>query len=155
MTEVERIVDQLDRAITAEAWHGPALLEILEDVRFEQASARPISGGHSIWELTLHISAWLDAGRRRLAGERAQLTDAEDWPAVPAITNEAWANTKAAIRKHHQELRSAIATLSDSHLEQPIIPGMSSTYVTLHGVIQHTLYHAGQIAILKKALAEE
>jgi hypothetical protein len=29
---------------------------------------------------------------------------------------------------------------------------MSSTYVTLHGVVQHSLYHAGQIALLKKAL---
>jgi len=29
---------------------------------------------------------------------------------------------------------------------------MSTVYVTLHGVIQHDLYHAGQIAMLKKGL---
>jgi len=29
---------------------------------------------------------------------------------------------------------------------------MSTRYVTLHGVVRHTLYHAGPVAVLKKAL---
>jgi uncharacterized damage-inducible protein DinB len=48
------------------------------------------------------------------------------------------------------ELHSAIARLNDSQLDQPIIERMGSVYATLHGVIQHSLYHAGQLAILKK-----
>lgn len=155
MSEVERIVDQLNRAMTGEAWHGPALLEILDGITPGQASARSITGAHSIWELTLHIGAWLKAGRLRLEGERAQLSDEEDWPAVPVVTETAWAETKAAIKESHEALRSAIARLTDSHLDQPILPGMSSVYVTLHGVIQHSLYHAGQIALLKKTITEE
>ena len=154
MSEVERIVDQLDRALAGEAWHGPALLEILDGINSIQASARPITGGHAIWELALHIRAWLDGGRQRLEGHRAQLTDQEDWPAIPAVTEQAWAETKNAIRQSHQALRSAIARLNDSQLDQPIIAGMSSTYVTLHGVIQHTLYHAGQLAY-EESMAEE
>ena len=154
MSELERIVDQLDRAITAKAWHGPALLEILAGVDAKQASARPLASGHSIWELTLHIRAWLDAGRRRLEGDRAQLTDDEDWPALAERTDQTWNETTEAISKSYKSLRSAISGLDDKQLDQPILEGMSSTYVTLHGVIQHTLYHAGQIAILKKALGE-
>jgi hypothetical protein len=51
---------------------------------------------------------------------------------------------------------AAIAALDDARLDQPImdhpeIP-FSNTYVTLHGGVQHDIYHAGQIAILKKAL---
>jgi len=40
----------------------------------------------------------------------------------------------------------------ESRLDEPITEGMSTVYATLHGVIQHDLYHAGQITILKKAL---
>jgi hypothetical protein len=54
----------------------------------------------------------------------------------------------------YEELSSAISNADDSRPDQPMIEGMSSVYVTLHGVIQHTLYHAGQIAILKKAISE-
>jgi uncharacterized damage-inducible protein DinB len=37
---------------------------------------------------------------------------------------------------------------------EAIVPGTQySNYVLLHGVIQHNLYHAGQIALLKKILS--
>jgi len=56
----------------------------------------------------------------------------------------------------HQQLLQKIAELNDARLDQPIISDSattySSVYVTLHGGVQHDLYHAGQIALLKKAL---
>jgi uncharacterized damage-inducible protein DinB len=155
MTEVERIADQMNRAIAGEAWHGPAVMEILQDVTATEAAARPFAGAHSIWELALHITAWLHAGGARLSGERAQLSDVEDWPAVGDTDEKAWAGTKADLSQANEQLCAAISTLDESRLDQPIIEGMSTVYVTLHGIVQHTLYHAGQIAILKKALERQ
>ena len=154
MTEVERIVDQLKRAVTGGAWHGAAVEEILAGITAEQAATRPFNGVHNIWEIVLHISAWLQGGSRRLAGDRAQLTDAEDWPAVTDTSEQAWNETTAQMTQAYVALSSAISQLDDSRLDQPILKDMSSVYVTLHGVIQHALYHAGQIAILKKAILE-
>jgi uncharacterized damage-inducible protein DinB len=153
MRETERIVDQLHRAIAGEAWHGPAVMEILAGVTAGQASRRQFEGGHSIWELTLHIEAWLRASCSRLQGNRAQLSGSEDWPAVAGSDEQAWTQVQESLKQAHDELASAVLLLDESQLEQPIIKGMSSVYVTLHGVIQHSLYHAGQIAILKKAAA--
>jgi uncharacterized damage-inducible protein DinB len=154
MTEIERIVDQLNRAFDGEAWHGPSLLEILQGVTAEQAAARPFDEAHSIWELVLHIGAWTRAGRRRLEGDRAQLDEAEDWPAVVETSDRAWSEATEKLRSDLAQLREAISRVDDSQLDQPIVEGLSSVYVTLHGVIQHTLYHAGQIAILKKTTSE-
>jgi uncharacterized damage-inducible protein DinB len=154
MREVERIVDQLNRAFSGDAWHGPAVLETLEGVTAKQAAAHPIDDAHSIWELALHIDAWTRAGRRRLQGDRAELSDAENFPSVTGTDDVAWKQVQRSIKQAHDELASAILQLDDSRLDQPIIDGMSSVYVTLHGVIQHSLYHAGQIAILKKAISE-
>jgi hypothetical protein len=50
-TELQRLEDQLERALEGEAWHGPSVLEILEGVSAHQAAAHPIAGPHSIWEL--------------------------------------------------------------------------------------------------------
>lgn len=154
MTEVERILDQMNRAFAGEAWHGPAVVEILQGVSAEQAAARAFDGAHSIWELVLHIAAWLRAGRRRLSSDRAQLSETEDWPPVGDTDEKAWAETREALRQAHEQLCDAISKLAESRLDQPIIEGMSTVYVTLHGIVQHTLYHAGQIAILKKAVSE-
>lgn len=150
MTEVNRILDQLSRAFEGEAWHGPAVLENLRETTAQQAAARPLKGAHTIWETALHILAWLRACRRRLEGDRAQLTESEDWPVVTNSDDEAWQAVIIGMKQALDELHSAIALLDDSRLDQPIIEGMSSVYVTLHGVIQHSLYHAGQMAILKK-----
>jgi uncharacterized damage-inducible protein DinB len=154
MSEVERIANQLQRAFEGEAWHGPSVLEIVEGITSQQATARVFDGAHSIWELVLHIAAWEQAILRRLHGDRAQLPTEEDWPAVVITTDEAWEQTKQLLKQGHDDLRAAIAGLDDSRLDQPIIEGMPTVYVTLHGIVQHDLYHAGQIAILKKVTSE-
>lgn len=154
MREVERIVDQLSRAFSGNAWHGPAVLETLAGVTAKQATAHRIDDAHSIWELALHIEAWTRAGHRRLQGDRAQLSDAENFPSITSPDEVTWKQVQESIKQAHDELAAAILQLDDSRLDQPIIEGMSSVYVTLHGVIQHSLYHAGQIAILKKAISE-
>lgn len=156
MSEVDRIGDQFRRAFDGQAWHGPSVMSILEGVTAEQAAAHPIPGAHSIWELTQHIRAWESACLRRLGGDPAQLSDLEDWQPVNDTSEAAWQQTKHDLRETHQQLLQAIAAVDDSRLDQPIISnasfGSSSVYVTLHGGVQHDLYHAGQIAILKKAL---
>ncbi|HXQ74437.1 MAG TPA: DinB family protein, partial [Pyrinomonadaceae bacterium] len=117
---------------------------------------RPIPGAHTIWELTQHIRAWEGACLRRLNGDPAQLPDSEDWVALNDFSEASWEQTKQGLIDTHNQLLEKISSLDDSRLDQPImdhpeIP-FSSTYVTLHGGVQHDLYHAGQIAILKKAL---
>jgi uncharacterized damage-inducible protein DinB len=151
MTEVERILDQMKRAFEGEAWHGPSLLETLADVTAQQAAARPIPGAHSIWELALHIAAWKAAVRRRLQGDRAELSSEQDWPPITETSEAAWSALKKSLERTHQDLLAAIKDLGEANLDQPILPGMPSRYVTLHGVIQHELYHCGQIALLKRA----
>jgi uncharacterized damage-inducible protein DinB len=151
VNEIERIEDQLKRAFEGDAWHGPGVLEILAGVTAAQAAARPLPGAHGIWELVLHIAAWEGACRRRLAGDRAELSDEENWPSVDDTSEFAWEQARALLIDGHRRLRAAIRDTDESRLAEPILPGMPSVYVTLHGAVQHDLYHAGQIAILKKA----
>src|SRR6185369_15129661 len=129
---------------------------LLEGVTAAQAAAHPIPGAHSIWELTLHIAAWEDACRRRLQGDPAQLSDEENFRPINDTSEQAWENTKQYLLDTHRELLEAIAQLDEARLNEPIIVNttipFSTVYVTLHGGVQHDLYHAGQIAVLKKAL---
>jgi uncharacterized damage-inducible protein DinB len=150
MNEVRRIEDQLTRSFQGPAWHGPSLRELLEDVSAEQAAARPIGGAHSIWEIVLHIAAWEEVVRRRFAGETVELSDAQDWPAVPDNSAAAWALALGHLETTHEKLRGAVAALDPARLENPAAGKSYSVYFMLHGVVQHNLYHAGQIAILKK-----
>lgn len=154
MNEIERILDQLKRAFEGNAWHGPAVKEVLAGITAEQAHARPLANAHTIYELVRHIAVWEDVGRRRLQGDPANvpISSPEDWPPAEDTSEAAWEQAKAALDRGHQALVEAISRVAESRLDEPILEGKSSVYVTLHGVIQHDLYHAGQIAMLKKGL---
>lgn len=157
MTEIERICDQFRRAFDGDAWHGPSVLNLLQGVSAAQASSHPVPSAHSVWQLVNHIRAWEGACLRRLNGDPAQLSDEEDWPAVTDTSDAAWSQAKRELIATHEELLKAIAGFDETRLDEPIIPESStpfpSVYVTLHGGVQHDLYHAGQIAVLKKALS--
>jgi uncharacterized damage-inducible protein DinB len=150
VNEIDRLQDQLRRSYEGEAWHGPPLRELIEDVDAETAAARPIADAHTIWELVLHITAWQDAARRRLEGDPAHLTDEEDWPPVLEVGDEAWSDTVAALDVTHRRLTEAVGGLNEIELYGKVIEQEYSVYELLHGIVQHDLYHAGQIALLKK-----
>jgi uncharacterized damage-inducible protein DinB len=152
MTEVERIADQLRRAHEGDAWHGPALEEILKGVDASRAVRRPMAGSHNIWEIVLHITVWESMVRRRLSGEVIVTVKPEqDWPPVSDFSESEWQKALEDLRRKYEELRLTISRLTDRQLNEPV-PGMGyNVYFMLHGVVQHALYHAGQIAILKKA----
>jgi uncharacterized damage-inducible protein DinB len=145
------IADQLCRAFEGDAWHGPALLELLQDVDAASAAAKPVPAVHSIWELVLHIAAWDGAALRRVAGETIQLTGDANFPVVSKPTEAAWRKAVAHAKRTHDTLVKTVASLPESRLRDRVPGKKYDFYHLLHGVAQHELYHAGQIAILKKA----
>lgn len=158
MNEIERIKDQMTRGFDGDAWYGPSLSDALADVSVEQAAAKPLPDAHSIWEIVLHVAAWEDAVRTRLETGVVDLPAEGDWPTVGDTSARAWSETLARLERGHRELTETVARLSDDRLEQTLgserdrpTGGGVSVYTTLHGVIQHTAYHTGQIALLKKA----
>lgn len=151
-SEAVGIADQLRRAFDGSAWHGPAVLELVADVDAATAAARPIADVHSIWELLLHIAVWDDAGMARLTGRKWQPTGLDNFPMVPAKPTEAaWRKAVAAAKRTHEKLVRTVAALPESRLRDRVPGKRYDFYHMLHGIAQHELYHAGQIALLKKA----
>ena len=150
-SEIERLVEQLERSFEGGAWHGPSVLEVLQDVTPEAAYAHPVAGAHSIWELVLHLGATYRLVLRRLEGNREMLTPAEDWVSAPEPTASNWSEAIRSLRQLNQQVRQAVLRFEPGKLDQPLIPDPPYTaYTQFIGITQHDLYHAGQIAILKK-----
>lgn len=151
MSESELIADQLRRAFYGEAWHGPGLFELLDDVDAAMAATRPIPDVHSIWELLLHVAVWDDAALVRLSGKKHQPTGPKNFPPVSKANQAAWRKAVAQTKRTHEVLVKTVAALPEARLRDRV-PGKRYNFAhMLHGIAQHELYHAGQIAILKKA----
>jgi len=154
MTETVRLADQIRRAFEGNAWHGDSLGELLADVNAKTAATRPIKNAHTIWELLLHIAAWDDAVRRRTGGTAVTLSDEQNFPPVKDTSEAAWRQAIEFAKNTHNELIKAVAAFPDSRLHVQV-PGKTESYYNyfymFSGIVQHELYHAGQIALLKKA----
>jgi len=148
--ETEVVLAHLERAHDGQAWYGPALDELLRDLTPEQVTARPIPGAHNILELVLHISGWLDVLRRRLGGQRVDAPDEGDFQRLDRASSEAWTQTLAALHANRERLSKAIEELPESAW-QDAVPGKPyNVRFMVTAIVQHSVYHAGQIALLRK-----
>ena len=149
MRAIERILDQMNRAWGGPSWTGVDIRPLLDDVTDTQARSHPLPNVHSIIELVAHMTATMDLVTYRLAGNPKELTSEEDWRDVTLLP---WAAAVEEMENAESHLSDAVARLSVDDLDRIVAGRDYTTYVMVHGVIQHNLYHAGQIAILKKAL---
>jgi hypothetical protein len=74
-----------------------------------------------------------------------------NFPPVPKVNEVSWRRAIAATKRTHDALVKTVAALPDSRLHDRVPGKRYDFYHMLHGIAQHELYHAGQIAILKKA----
>ncbi len=155
MSEIDRILNHLQRSFERDAWHGSAVLELLDGVTADQAAYRPAADVHSIEELVLHMATWKRAVASRIQGRIFDPTNEQDWPPTGPADAVRFASAVAALKDAHRELVAAARTIADADLDQPGTTTSSTRYVLLHGVVQHDLYHAGQIAILRKLAASD
>ncbi|HEY1271266.1 MAG TPA: DinB family protein [Terriglobales bacterium] len=154
MSQCALLADQIRRAFDGDAWHGDSVLEILQGVSATRAAAHPIKRAHSIWELVLHMGAWDGAVIRRAGGRAVRLSDKQNFPPVKDRSEAAWKTAVAQLSDRHRELVAVVAAFPDERLGEQV-PGKTAAYYDFYymfsGIVQHELYHAGQIALLKKA----
>jgi len=150
--ETKRLASQLRRSYEGEAWHGPDLRKLLSDVAADHAAAKPVRGAHSIWELVLHVTAWEREALAMVGGKAHEtLTGEKDWPPVRETTDAAWKAALADLETVTRDLAAAIRAMPVEKLDELVAGAQYHFYFLLHGVVQHNLYHAGQIALLKRA----
>lgn len=148
--EAAALAEELRSLAQGDPWHGPALDALLAGVSAETATARPLPGAHTLWELVLHVTGWTDVFRRRLDGEVVDEPPEGDFPAPSGATERAWADAKDHLRQAHERLAARVASLADADLDAPVNGRDYTVRFLIHGAIRHAVYHSGQIGLLRK-----
>lgn len=140
-----------------EPWYGSSSKKIMEDVTAAEAAAHPLAGAQSIWETTLHMVAWTEEAISRLGGATAKEPDRGDWPAVTDTSEGAWAAATGSLRAARYALLDELEKTQEEqlYLQVPQSARQSHKFTRAEmvaGLVEHDVYHLGQIAMLKKAL---
>lgn len=125
-------------------------MEVLATVDAGLARSRPLAAAHSIWEIVLHLEIWFATTTDWISGHEVRLAPEEDWPPVREATIKEWEKARFELDRSARRLLDSLERFQDADLERKVPGREYDYYVLLHGITQHMLYHAGQIAILKK-----
>ena len=153
MSQIDRILTHYDEVLQGSAWHGDPMWQVLNAISAETAAARPVPAAHTTWEIVMHMDFWENVVIQRLAGLRAGLVEELNFPPMPEATRENWARTLDQFRASNDRFRQALRKLDPAKLDDLSAAGKRTYYAEVHGVIEHHVYHLGQIVLLAKAQA--
>ena len=151
MTRTDRIIDELTRALDNDPWHGPSIDDVVGGLSAADASAHPVTGAHSVWEILHHVTAWVRAVHTRVRGDICELEGEADWPPVRDASQQAWAAALEDLHSAQSQLIATLRTLRDAELTAVTPNRDYDIEHLLRGLIQHHAYHTGQMALLKSA----
>jgi hypothetical protein len=98
---------------------------------------------HLTAELEYHLRIVEGNAERWVAGETT-------WTEIPDISETAWLLALENLKRANRSLVAAIRELADERLEGRAIPLKHTLYRSLHGTLHHSVFHAGQITLLRK-----
>ncbi len=153
-TEIRKLIRSLKSVYSGSPWYGDAIRNKTGDITPEQAFNRPLVQAHTIAELITHMIAWRRLLVKRLQGDdvfSVKQKDSFDWRRIDDIPATAWDNLLKTLDHNQQQLISELKKRDDAFLNRKVAKRKYSYRVLITGIIQHDIYHLGQIALLKKA----
>lgn len=159
MNKSAKLQTQLETILYGQAWYGTPIYTILETVSFEAAYEKPERASHSIAEIVMHLLAWTEEAISRMQAKPAGQPYRGDWPDTGRPDEQKWLQLIAGFKLANVELTQLISAFADESWTEQVndsrnnYTGYAATYEALiNGIIQHHVYHAGQISLLNKMI---
>lgn len=154
--EILLIAEKLKEAYEGEPWFGRSIKEILNEIDTAIVFEKP-NGQHGILELLWHMITWKEFTISRLRNDDTELNyfEKSDWRELNHSDKTLWPKGLERLAQLHNELVEAIQQQKDELLSQKVEGRDYKFRELLYGVIEHDIYHLGQIAYLKQMLQKD
>jgi uncharacterized damage-inducible protein DinB len=153
-SSINNIINSLRDVNSGKPWFGRAVYEILDEVDEKKVSIKPNNSEHSLLELLYHMITWAGFTLKRIEKDKINdLAAAEelDWRLInPKL--HTWKKGLAEFKAIHKKIIDLLKKKDDSFLKEIVDYRKYDFEFLLNGLIQHNIYHLGQIAYLNKML---
>jgi uncharacterized damage-inducible protein DinB len=152
--EILQTTEQLKDAYEGGPWFGKSIKEILSEIDEAIVFEKP-NGQHSILELLWHMITWKEFTLSRLRNDNQipiKYFEENDWRELDHSDKSLWKQGLQQFAKLHNELIEVIQPQEDELLSQRVGDRKYNFRKLLYGIVQHDIYHLGQIAYIKKML---
>jgi uncharacterized damage-inducible protein DinB len=152
--EIQSIISKLEDVLVGDPWFGRPVYALLREIDPATVYRKPNGKGHSLIELLYHTLNWVSFCLQAVEnkpGADMHYFEERDWISIdPGM--HTWEKGFAELKETHRQLIVLLQTKEDALLNETV-PGRRYNYrVMLNGLIDHNIYHLGQIAYVKKFL---
>ncbi len=153
--EIKRIHKNISGVYDGKPWYGDNVLSYLFGVSAEMAAKKPEKLNHSIAEIVCHMTAWRYFVIEKMKGNAAyEVWDTElNWQRIVSLTEAEWQGIKDGLLKSQTQLLAQIEQMPESMLTAPVDGRKYNFRLMLQGIVQHDIYHAGQISMIRKLVS--
>lgn len=135
-------------------WTASNMKDQLAGVTWQQATTQVYSL-NTIATLVYHTSYYISAVLEVLQGRPLTASDKYSFDTPPIHSPENWENLLHKTWTDAEKFASLVEELPESTLWDNFSDGKYGNYYrNLHGIIEHTHYHLGQIVLIKKILGQ-
>lgn len=159
MDKSAKLQTQLETVLYGKPWYGTPIYTILESVSFEAAYEKPAGASHNIAEILMHMLAWTEEAISRMGDKPAGEPLRGDWSDSGTPDEAKWLQLIASYKLANVDLTHLISVFPEekwteaTNDDRAVYTGYGATYEALiNGLIQHHVYHAGQISLLNKMI---
>jgi uncharacterized damage-inducible protein DinB len=152
--EIVQISWLLKDSFYGDPWYGRSIKSLLKDVNETHVFEKP-NGQHSILELLWHMIIWREFTISRLRNDKektASYFEENDWRDLDHGDKSLWKKGLQHLDETQSELIEMLDLQQDNLLNETV-PGRKYNFKKLlYGILQHDIYHIGQIAYATKLL---
>ena len=133
-------------------WTSVNLKETLDDVSWQQAVTK-IGDVNSIAVLVYHINYYVSAVLKVFEGGKLEASDKYSFDLSPLTNDEEWKALQDKAFAEAEKFANLVEQMPNEKFAQVFVDEKYGTYYrNIHGIIEHTHYHLGQISLIKKML---
>ena len=135
-------------------WTSSNLRDSLAGLTWQEAT-RKIYSFNTIAALVFHMNYYVSAILKVLEGEPLNAHDKYSFDLPPIVSQEDWEKLLDKTWTDAEHFASLVEQLPESKLGETFSDEKYGNYYrNIHGVIEHTHYHLGQIVLIKKILLQ-
>ncbi len=155
---IQNIIQQLEDVQQGKPWIGSTFVSKLNQVDENEYFKRPIEDLHSVAEIISHLTLWRSEAILKFKTGKGSKTDdcEENWLPNDKLKVIGWDKIKSSYDKTLSDLIALLRIKNDDFLSKQYFDTDFKGYYTynwlLSGMIQHDVYHLGQIGIIIKYL---
>ena len=153
--ETQYIAKSFEDTLSKQPWFGRAVYEILGEADDSKVHTKPNGTEHSMIELLWHMNTWAEFALGSLenrSAEEMKAIEANDWREIDPKTHT-WKKGLEQLKATHNTIVEILTQKTDDNFLGDIVPLRKFNFrYMLNGLIQHNIYHLGQVAYIKKML---